>query len=213
MSRILERGSEEETGYGRLAAGHAKPKAAASAGETDEERGAAANCAQAGGGAFADTKEQVKLDRDDLDFSFAVEVHYHRARQAFLAGTHRWLMFGTILSGASAVAPFAHAAFGLIAAALAAADIALDLTGRAQVHGDMVRKYLQLVADLASADWDPDKVTKIRRDWFSLSAEEPALYRYAQFIAHNEAIQSLGCDAAPVPLTFWQRFRANFWRS
>ena len=51
--------------------------AAASAGETDEERGAAANCAQAGGGAFADTKEQVKLDRDDLDFSFAVEVHYH----------------------------------------------------------------------------------------------------------------------------------------
>ena len=75
-------------------------------------------------------------------------------------------MFGTILSGASAVAPFAHAAFGLIAAALAAADIALDLTGRAQVHGDMVRKYLQLVADLASADWDPDKVTKIRATGF-----------------------------------------------
>jgi hypothetical protein len=209
MSRILERGSEEETGYGRLAAGHAKPKAAA----TDEERGAAANCAQAGGGAFADTKEQVKLDRDDLDFSFAVEVHYHRARQAFLAGLHRWLMFGTILSGASAVAPFAHVVFGLIAASLAAADIALVLVGRAQAHGDIARKYLQLVADLTRADGDPDKIAKIRGDWFSLSAEEPALYRYAQFIAHNEAIQSLGCDAAPVPLTFWQRFRANFWRS
>jgi hypothetical protein len=155
----------------------------------------------------------VKFDGEDLEFSFAVEVHYHRARQAFLAGLHRWLMFGTILSGASAVAPFAHVVFGLIAAALAAADIALDLVGRAQTHGDIARKYLQLVADLAKAGEDPDKIAKIRDDWFSLSAEEPALYRYAQFIAHNEAIQSLGCDAAPVPLTFWQRFRANFWRS
>ena len=208
--------NDEEIGHGRLAASHAKPKTAAIVGETDEELAASATGIQAGDATtvgYADAKEQVKFDAEDLEFAFAVEVHYHRTRQAFLAGAHRWLMFGTILSGASAVAPFAHAAFGLIAAALAAADIALDLVGRAQVHGDIARKYLQLVADLASAGEDPDKIAKIRDDWFSLSADEPAVYRYAQIIAHNEAIQSLGRDAPPAPLTLWQRARANFWRT
>jgi hypothetical protein len=155
----------------------------------------------------------VKFDGEDLEFSFAVEVHYHRARQAFLASAHRWCMFGTILFGASAVSPFARAICGLFAALLAAADIALDLTGRAQAHGDIARKYLQLVADLAKAGEDPDKIAKIRDDWFSLSAEEPAVYRYARVIAHNEAIQSLGRDAPLVALTFWQCARANFWPS
>jgi hypothetical protein len=155
----------------------------------------------------------VKFDGEDLEFSFAAEVHYHRARQAFLASAHRWCMFGTILFGASAVSPFARAVCGLFAAGFAAADIAFDFVGRAQAHGDILRKYLQLVADLASADGDPDKIAKTQRDWFSLSAEEPAVYRYARVIAHNEAIQSLGRDAPLVALTFWQCARANFWRS
>jgi hypothetical protein len=174
---------------------------------TESEAAAAAFGAEAEPGGTPAIAPQI-AGSQDLEFVLSVDVIYHRSRQAFLAGAHRWMMFGVIVSGASAASTFAPAFFGLISAALGAADIAFDFVGRAQAHGDAARRYLALISRFA----DGAETADIRKVWLEISAEEPATYRHAGRIAHNET-----CDALrrgdKVTVTFWQRLRANLTRN
>ena len=84
----------------------AATKAAGSAGRAGKEEGELAGREPTGSRAKAATEIQMMDSISDPEFSLAVEVGYHDARQFFFEAAHRWAMFATIVFGASAVAPF-----------------------------------------------------------------------------------------------------------
>jgi len=139
----------------------------------------------------------LSADSADLEFYLAVEVHYHRSRQAWFAGMHRWTMFFTILFGTAAAAQVVTPLFtGLLAAAAAAADLCFDFTGRAAQHSDLARRYLAMVREFAGGKEDETLCKKILSEFIDVSGDEPPVYNAAKDLAHNLAIQSLGRDVA-----------------
>lgn len=149
----------------------------------------------------------------ELEFYLAVEVHYHRARQAWLAGAHRWMMFFAILLGSAAAASIFPPVAGLLVAAIGAADLCFDFTSRATQHSDLARRYLALAGDLAAAKGDAGKREAVLAGWIATSCDAPPVYHVALDLAHNRAIQSLGRDAAfRAPLPHWKRVLAHTWR-
>ena len=137
----------------------------------------------------------LSADPVGLEFYLAVEVHYHRSRQAWFAGAHRWTMFFTILFGTAAAAQIVTPLFtGLLAAATAAADLCFDFTGRAAQHSDLARRYLAMVREFAGGKENETLCKKILSDIIDTSGDEPPVYNVAKDLAHNLAIQSLGRD-------------------
>ena len=195
------------------------PGAAAPSGNPESE-GLAAGAASSTS-ARAETADRanatittLSIDPADLEFYLAVEVHYHRARQAWLAGMHRWTMFLAILFGTAAAGQLAPPLVaGLLVAAAAAADLCFDFTGRAAQHSNMARCYLVMARELAAGREDEALRKKILADFIDASSDEPPVYNVAKDLAHNLAIQSLGRSVearAIVPLS--RRLRAHVWR-
>lgn len=158
--------------------------------------------------AAASAPEEVIPSIDDQEFRLAVEVLYHGSRQAFFAGSHRWMMFATILLGASAAASFGGERLcGLLAAAAAAADIAFDFTGRAQQHADLRRRYYDMVAELSPAGG----VENFGPRWMAISSDEPPVYRIVDEIAYRNACIALDRDV-PTPVPWRRRLLAHLVR-
>ena len=146
---------------------------------------------------------------DDPVFQITVEVLYHGSRQAFLSGAHRWMMFGTIVFGASAAASFwGEKACALLAAATGGADLAFDFVGRAQAHADIRRRYYALGERRQCGDLTDEQFGV---EWMLISPDEPPLFRWAELIAYRNACLALG-RAVPDPLPWWQRLLAHVWR-
>lgn len=159
-----------------------KPPARAEAsGQTGDKQ--LERCKTAAGQAEAEVMESTS----DPEFILAVEVTYHGMRQHFLSTAHRWMMFATIVFGASAAIPFwGDKGSALFAAATAAADLAFDFTGRAQVHADIKRRYFEMVAEQSRGelqDFEPR--------WMAVSADEPPLFKYVSVLAERDACLNL----------------------
>ena len=160
--------------------------------------------------AAATAKAEMMQSTDDPEFRLAVEVLYHGSRQAWLAGLHRWFMFAAILFGAGVTVTIGgEKVCGLLAAASAAADIAFDFVGRAQVHGDIRRRYLEMVGRLAAeSDYGEDAFAG---DWMKVSADEPPVYRWAYEVADRNARISLKPEV-PDAQPWWKIALAHVWR-
>jgi hypothetical protein len=156
----------------------------------------------------------LSTDPAVLEFYLAVEVHYHRAREAWLAGMHRWTMFLAILFGTAAAGQLAPPLFaGLLVAAAAAADLCFDFTGRAAQHSNLARRYLVMAREFAVGREDEALRKKILAAIIDASGDEPPVYNAAKDLAHNLAIQSLGRDvAARAAIPPIRRLLAHVWR-
>ncbi|MEJ0093368.1 MAG: hypothetical protein WDN46_14095 [Methylocella sp.] len=189
---------------------HASDKAATEGVAPDASSGSSAT-AEAGSEADVVT---LNTEAADLEFYLAVDVHYHRARQAWFTGLHRWTMFFTILLGTAAAGEvFVAWLSGLLIAAFGAADLCFDFSGRAALHSDLARGYIALARELAAGKDDPDRRSAVLESWIEMSGDAPPVYRAARDMAHNLAIQSLGRDAgARAILSFRKRILAHVWR-
>jgi hypothetical protein len=155
-------------------------------------------------------KGKMMESTSDPEFSLAVEVAYHGARQAFCEAMHRWTMFLAIVLGASAVTPFgSEKLLALFAAFTAAADIAFDFTGRAQRHADLRRRYFELAGDVADAA-DPSDV-KFASRWMMISADEPPLYNWLEQVVRRKACIDME-RVVPAQLPLWKRMLAQVLR-
>ncbi len=150
----------------------------------------------ASGAADPPASTTLSADAKDLEFYLAVEVHYHRSRQAWLSAAHRWMMFVAILFGTAAAAQLFPMFAGFSVACAAAADLCFDFVGRAAQHSDLARRYLGLARDLAGARQDKTACQKILAALIDISGDEPPVYTAAKELAHNLAIQGLGRDVA-----------------
>jgi hypothetical protein len=139
----------------------------------------------------------LSTEAGDLEFYLAVDVHYHRARQAWFSAMHRWAMFFAIMFGTAAAGQLGPPLFaGLLVAAAAAADLCFDFTGRAAQHSDMARRYLTMAREFAVDREDEALRKKILAEIIDASGDEPPVYNVAKDLAHNLAIQSLGRDVS-----------------
>jgi len=174
------------------------PETVAGCGLASEAASAAAHRTETAEGApAAPAVTTLSADPAVLEFYLAVEVHYHRSRQAWFAGMHRWTMFFTILFGTAAAAQvITPLLIGLLVASFAAADLCFDFTGRAVQHSDLARRYLAMVREFAGGKEDETVCKKILSDIIDVSGDEPPVYNAAKDLAHNLAIQSLGRDGA-----------------
>lgn len=151
---------------------------------------------------------------EDVEFYLAVDVHYHRARQAWLETAHRWMMFLAIMFGSAAAADWLPAAVcGLLAALAAGADLAFDFTGRAAQHGELARKYLGIARQLSARPNDAVALAAVQDAMLEASGDEPPVYHAVRDLSHNLAVTSLGRDqASKVEITRWQLWFAHCWR-
>ncbi len=160
--------------------------------------------------ASAEAKGQMMESLSDLEFSFAIEVAYHDARQAFFEGAHRWAMFLTIMLGTTAITKFgSERSLALFAALVAAADIAFDFMGRAQRHADLRRRYYEVLAEMAKSEDGND--VRFQALYMVISADEPPLYLWASKIARRNTCINMEREI-PDPLPLWQRALAHVWR-
>ena len=153
--------------------------------------------------------QEVTAGAIDWVFRSAEEVLYHGSRRDFLSSAHRWMMFATILFGASAAASTYPLVSGLLASGTGAADIAFDFTGRAQSHADMRRRYLDLAARCSARPAEADTLFEAER--MAMSADEPPLFRWAALIARRNACIALGREVDNL-LPWKQRMLAHVCR-
>lgn len=170
--------------------------------------------AEAAEAAAAAPVTTLSANAADLEFYLAVEVHYHRSRQAWLAAAHRWTMFFAILFGTAAASQlFPPLVAGLLVAGAAAADLCFDFMGRAVQHSDLARRYLVIARDLASVRDNKALCQKVFAAMMDASGDEPPVYNAAKDLAHNLAIQSLGRDGmGRTAIPFCRRLLAHVWR-
>jgi hypothetical protein len=80
-----------------------------------------------------------------------------------------------------------------ISALLAAIDLVYDYRGQARTHGDLRRKYYELLAELRSLPLpNHNDLLRLRSEIIRITSSEPTEYRAADAIAYNEACDTLG---------------------
>ena len=165
---------------------------------------------------------------DGFRVNCLMNARYHAAREAFLDGVHRWLMLGVILSGSFAVVDLVGtgvptATAGILKAALAALpvafgalDLTFDLSNRARIHGQMKRRYFELLAEVADRS---KTLEQAEAAMHRCSADEEPAYHALLATAWNAAEEMVFGDnakryAIPWPARFLKqvlRFEgANF---
>ncbi len=151
-----------------------------------------------------------------------MNARYHSAREAFLDSVHRWLMLGVILSGSFAVvdlvgADVPAAATVLVKAVLAALpvafgalDLTFDLSNRARIHGQMKRRYFELLADVADRS---KTVEQAAAAMHRCSADEEPAYHALLATAWNAAqVMVYGDEARRYALPWSARFLKQVFR-
>lgn len=148
-----------------------------------------------------------------------MNARYHAAREAFLDSVHRWLLFGVIGAGASAVATLAlqfadyawlNPAFGALAAVFGALDLAFDLSNRARGHSMMKRRYFELLADVEEGQ---KTVAQADVCLHRYSAEEEPAYHALLMASWNvvqETVYGARIDQYVIPIR--HRLLQNLWR-
>jgi hypothetical protein len=145
-----------------------------------------------------------------------MNARYHSAREAFLDSVHRWLMLGIIIFGSAVVldlfgyiAPekiggFIKMLFAALPVIFGTLDLTFDLSNRARAHGNMKRRYCELLADVAE---HTKSVEQADATMHRCSADEEPAYHALLATAWNAAQEMVhGDHAKHYELSWWNRF-------
>ena len=146
------------------------------------------------------------LDRENIRFNALRNALYHTGRRRSFERLNRWFNFAVILVGAAGVSEIfgkVHGAlgdngpviYGIMVAAIGAAQLAFDFGGNARDHQSLQRDYYNLLADIEEtvepseqqlAAWN-GRLTRIASD-------EPPIMRAIDAKAYNDAIDAMELD-------------------
>lgn len=193
-----------------------KPSAtAATAGAAPAAPAPAQAHSDAGGQGRTSSAPKAAPTLNQVRFKCLMNAQYHAAREAFLDGVHRWMMFAVIVFGAAAVvdafrdALWIKGVFGAGAAVLGALDLAFDLSNRARNHALLRRRYYELLGDV-----DEGRMSLVAADacLARLNGEEEPAY-HALLNACSEAANIMVYGSAEgVHIPWWHRLLQNVWR-
>jgi hypothetical protein len=146
----------------------------------------------------------------DIKFDALRNAIYHSARRRFFELLNRSLSFCIVISGTVAVASVTKwdvAWPAAVAAVFGALQLVFDFAGRAHIHGNLQRRYFELIADIdaKTAPLEQD-IAKWKSTLSLIYADEPPPMRALDAIAFNKACDSLGCPEDRRHVSSWQWF-------
>ncbi|QNE04455.1 hypothetical protein [Croceicoccus marinus] len=139
-----------------------------------------------------------------------MNMDYHAAREAWLDQRHRWLMFGVIVAGGSAlvdvwpVMRIWGPAFAVVAGAL---DLTFDLSTRSRKHADLRRRYAEINSEATAGQ---KNLVHLQSKMDVLSGEEePPYHALLALSAMRAQTMTYGKITDPCRPSFPYRFFAH----
>lgn len=164
-----------------------------------------------GGSTVSDAEAAPAVNQ--IRYPCLMNMDYHAAREAWLDQVHRWLMFGVIIAGASALVDLVPGlriwgpAFALVAGAL---DLTFDLSNRARTHANFKRRYADI---LASASRPGADLVALQCKLDEICGEETPPYNALLAKCAEKAQQATyGAVTDPCRPGFWRSLLANILR-
>lgn len=150
----------------------------------------------------------------ELKFAALRNSIYHTKRRDRLERVSRLVNFLILLAG-TAVATSFLTAFGIdekinalvlggATTVLAGLGLVYDFAVRAKDHEHLAKSFYELLSDiLGTAHPSEEKLAEWRRRFSKVVSEEPPPLRALSALAHNEALQILDGDDAPILKVTW----------
>lgn len=117
-------------------------------------------------------------------------ARYHEDREGFFNALNRWSNFVGILLGTAAFAggaafvPALAMVGGALAAMVSAGRLVFDFSGKARVHGDLRKSFLELLAEAQRPAADS---RELERRMVELYRSEPEVFNAVNAMAYNAA--------------------------
>ncbi|MYH56520.1 MAG: hypothetical protein F4145_00565 [Boseongicola sp. SB0675_bin_26] len=158
-----------------------------------------------------DLEQSVKR----LDFAVEKSMRYHQRRRGHYDLMHKWLLFGTILSGSAAFGGriLEPGYFGAAAAVFAAFDLVWSLSHRARDHEMLFRRFSDLaIAIRSTSQPTQDHLTDWIKARITIESDEPPMYCALEADCDNEVRRARGQSKEFAHIGLFHRATMNWIR-
>ena len=135
---------------------------------------------------------------DDLKFDIMRNIMYQNAREGWYGRWHKTVMFFATVFGTGAAVTVLTGlsdnwavASGLLVAALTTLDLVFDLSGQARKHNGLRQRFYAILAELEDCVEETADLPAIRKQMYTLYAEEPVILRALDAVCWNQAYLSI----------------------
>ncbi|MCG8998423.1 hypothetical protein [Laribacter hongkongensis] len=169
--------------------------------------------------------DALSHDQYGLLFDIRRSVRYHDRRKAFYELLHHitsWmtiLMAGSVLFDAAKDGKTADwmICLSIAAALLAAADMVLGYSRRANLHGDLRRRFADLEIAILMGGSSQEEWHEHTRTRLIIEKDEPAIYKVLDLLCRNELLVAEGFNRKDNPeqfanITRYQRWTCQLYR-
>ncbi|MYB53719.1 MAG: hypothetical protein F4X77_16210 [Acidobacteriia bacterium] len=95
---------------------------------------------------------------------------------------------------------------------LASAGLVYGPTGKASLHFDLYRRFINLEKEFLSRDLSDQELDRLEGLRLEIELDEPATYQALDRLCHNELLKSEGRYELMLDLGLWHRLWMGFWR-
>lgn len=158
------------------------------------------------------------LDRENIRFNALRNALYHTGRRRTFERRNRWFNFAVIIVGAAGVADLFgrvgidNVMYGVLVAAIGAAQLAFDFGGSARDHQALQRDYFNLLADIEeTVDPTEQQLAAWNGRLTRIAGDEPPVMRAIDAKAYNDAVDAMELDRGQLlHLPIWHRVMGRF---
>jgi hypothetical protein len=173
-------------------------------------------------------RELLNLSDEQYGLLFDVRrsIRYHDRRKAFYDRLHHITSLLTILLAGSVLFDWAKdgntaqwmLVLSTIAALLAALDMVIGYSNRANLHSSLRERFAALEIEMVTGESDDHEAwTNYQRQRLLIEKDEPATYQALNLLCHNEVLVAEGFSKSKTPeyfpkLYFWHSWTRNLLR-
>ncbi len=143
----------------------------------------------------------------DLLFDIRLSIRYHERRQAFLQSVLNLTLWLTLVSGSvstyllltevsQSTDPKLHLLLTGVASVFAATCLAYGIRDKAERHGDLKRRFIELEAEIRSRPENDKTAQSGEQKRLLIEADEPRVMRVLALRCHNQESLAMGYDRA-----------------
>jgi hypothetical protein len=157
----------------------------------------------------AKATEEIDWEFYDLEFAVQRSRRYHEKLSAFyLAWRDRMRMVTAIAGSGAFILVVADSKWGVALSGFVALWAVLDIIvapdKKAELHGDLCKKFVELARRMATAS--PDELGALSASRLLIEENEPPCKRLVDLEARNDECRARGFPPDElVPLSLWQR--------
>ncbi len=163
------------------------------------------------------SQENLNREWHALLFGVRRSARYHEKRVRFFERLNRIILFLNVAGGSAAVVSALSSlgygwivAFASLVAAASALDLAVDTGGRARLHGDLKRRFIELEKRMNATNPDHAALVELTNARLEIEQDEPPTLRTLDILCHNELVRALGYGNEHMhALPFWRRWLAH----